>query len=323
MFQTAEKTAWKIVGDPAAPESAWLPACHLTSDTKLARNVGKSEATNRPLLAATALTIALIACVGAHSWVDSGFDWGYFFVKRLVGQPSSPQGMVAAVVSAFLMPPLIYGLFAGQIRAFFAKQKWIAYAPLAATLAYYGWIISHGDEWYRDVPFCIVSLVLTYAAYFVGCKLWRWARSITKAKSLLWVPMLSFGIVGILEFLPSQYGLNALKESVGIQLSIYAAAIWANSFIGGYLSRSRRTATTILFGLAVTLPVVSLMVLNVIGTLVSLTLDPLGLGANIGWRACMSAAVILLVTMCSVITGGFCAGKLRQLRSASHRLEHA
>lgn len=321
MFQTAEKTAWKIVGDPAAPESAWLPACHLVSDSKIAKTVAKPESTNRPLVAVTALAIALIACVGAHSWVDSGFDWGYFFVKRFVGQPSSPQGMVAAIVSAFYMPPLIYGVFAGQIRSFFEKQKWIAFAPLVATVAYYGWIATRGEEWFRTVPFCAVSLVLAYSAYFVARKLWRWARSIAKPKSLLWVPMLSFGIVGILEFLPHEYGLNSLKESVGIQLSVYAAAIFANSFLGGFLSRSRRTATATLFGLAVTLPVVSLMLLNVVGTLVSLSLDPLGLGANIGWRACMSAAVILLVTLSSVLSGGFAAAKLRQLRADFRRLE--
>lgn len=313
----AEKTAWKIISDPSAPEKAWLSACDVVADTRIApKTVGSTDAFESKFTAVCALVLAFGAALGVRAMVDSGFDWGYFFVKRLVEQPSSPQGMVAAMALILVVPPLVYGIFSGQVRAFFQKQSWIKYSPLATNLAYYGFIASRDiSEWYRLVPWFALSVALSYLVYYPACKFWTWARSISPAKQLLWIPMISLSVIGLAEFIPGEINLNSLRESVGIQLAVYTTIMFALSFVGGFLSRSRRPATTILFALATTLPIVAVIALNVVGTVLSLGLDVIGAGADIGWRACFSAIVIAMVTFSSVITGGFYSGKFRGMIS--------
>ncbi len=319
-IKNAEKTAWQVIADPAEPEAAWVPACHAVAKTQVSRSVNLTTRMTG-VWALVALATAVLATRGARIWVECGFDWGYYLVDSISKQPSSEQGFVAAMVNGVFVPPVIFSIFAGQIRGVFQKCQWISLSPVIATLGYFGWIISLSDgpdgrdpsTLIQMFTFCIIAMILSQTCYLVSAGLTRWLNSISRTKAVLWLPMSLFALTPLVE-MAVQSKVNYLGEKWLPEFSLYVAFIAATSFFGAFGCKSRKTLTSSVFAFSAALPVLGIMMLNIAGTIASLCLDTVGWGAALGWRACLSACLIAAATGLSVAGSGFAAAKLQQLR---------
>lgn len=319
-FKHAEKTAWKVIADPTAPETSWLPACQVVAGEQALSSVAE----NRPALATAiapilALVVALFAAAGGQTVVQCGFDWGYYLTDAIREQSPSSQGIVAAIVLSVFVPPVIFSVFAGQLGAIFHQHnKWFRLTPVFGTLAYFCWAISLSDspgaidaDALRQMgTYCAISMILASASYLVSNRFSTWLRSMSKTSAVVLVPAMLCAGVSAAHFFG--FSINSLSEKWGEELALYMAFITALSFAGAYVSRAKRVLTASLYSLSAVMPILVVVMMNVAGTIVSIGLDSVGLGAKLGPGACVSAILIATGTMLSVAGGGFAAARLRQ-----------
>lgn len=321
-FKSAEKVAWKVVADPSAPESAWLPACTVVGSKAVCKQNHRNAATGWFLLIAS-LLCALAASIGAQFAVDLGFDWGYYLTELLVKQPPSDQGFIAAIATAVLVPPMVFGAFAGQLSSIFSDRKWLRLLPFLGTLSFFAVMLLNST---RDssVEFenlvemgclCAICLLLSQLAFSITRRLTCWLKKMSPGKAVFFAPMVMFSLLAPLADSTSVFSGHPLKT-----LAIYCAIIAAITFTGAFFSRARKAATSIGFAMGVSAPITIVMGLNVLCTVVSLFLDSVGAGAAIGWRACMSAVLILVATMLSTFTGGWIAAIVRRAGKSERRI---
>src|ERR1700733_16002902 len=101
-------TRWRLIGDPYAPESVWLPACAadlgLPVGSTSAAHLTRSMSDPSPVATAVASALRLSAALflsGAFAYVTYmsvhlGFDWGYKLVERLFGHTAEADQAMSA-----------------------------------------------------------------------------------------------------------------------------------------------------------------------------------------------------------------------------------
>jgi hypothetical protein len=317
-LKSAEKTAWKVVADPSAPESAWLPACHVIGPGGGMLSAPPSTRAEVPGTAKVvmALVLSLAAAWGTRIFVDCGFDWGYYLVDAISEQPSSDQGIIAAYSSCLLVPSLVFGYFCGVVKSYFRQVNWLRWMPAAGTLLYFACIYFKSSlEWDTLVMLLGASagaFGLAYGGYLLAARLYLWLGKVSRGKAASLVPIVCLATTAIVEEVFG-HKINNMSEAWIPELKLYLLLMTAVAFCGALFCKSRRFMTALAFASAAVGPVLLVMFLNVIGTTGSLALDSFGLGASIGWRACLSALFIALASVASVSAGAFAASRLRRM----------
>lgn len=315
-----EETRFKsIVGDPYASEAQWLPACAMVSDHSI--SVG-TEA--KPLLAKFGIFCLTLSCcyIAAFAFtkaVDIGYDWGYHLVDKVIGQTHRDnQGIIANVSLAFGILPLSFGMFFGSTIA--KNRSWRFWMPLGiflsfassalACIAVDSWsfflqTITNREFWFYDASIFTMGIV----GLSIGKQV---ALAIDKKfhiKPVLAAMSLQAAIFGSLLCFHG----HTIKPIV--EVLVYAAALFWSSLLCSYLSKPRDKFNAIAFPALAAIPIIVANFFNVLMNVVSLSLDQISFGLELGVQALLSSILISTLAAISIAAGGLSGQQLCKLRS--------
>jgi hypothetical protein len=291
------KSAYRIVSDPFAPEEEWvaaalsLPMVVKTETRTAVLEQAKKISTVRMVVALSIMTVSSVLLV------RGGYDWGYKIVEVMFGQQRAfNQGMLANFSVAHVVFPVCLGiLIAGRVRGNHStKLFWILIVSMVGAAAWDG--LLNSDLFLRAGE-VVLAAVSGVAAYFVT----RWNRARLRVSNLNLPDLWNLKILGTLIISSAIVTAAATERLFPIELFAYAGAIGTIS----YLSRSSMRYKRPEFenALLVLSPIFVCNALNVALNLLSLAFEPLGLGADLGWRALLSAVLINCVSCLALYVG--------------------
>ncbi len=264
------------------------------------------KSARQALIQLSKLTAAVAVSAGA-AWcatclVSIGFDWGYELVQKYAGQPDSPQGVVAAMALWFIVMPVAFSL------AFtFLKDSWhgswlwnLIPAVLITSFSIYDMVTleATSQDLFQFTPWATAALLCSTLALLLGRKLYSWLAARTKVAAVL--------LPGFLVSVPAGVFLWVHDNNFAwtLELSLYACALLLAGGIAAFAGRSRRLAQGAAFALATCMPLLLPALINLTANVLSLWLDTMGAGGQLGWRALLSAGLIALVSITATIIGG-------------------
>lgn len=291
------KSAYRIVSDPFAPEEEWLAAAlSLPQVVRIdARTSVLQEA--RKISSFRNVTALAIMTVASVFLVRGGYDWGYAFVDMLVKQEHGVnQGIVANFSLAHLVFPVCFGiLVAGRVRGNHAtKLKWILAVSMIGAVVWDSLV----DD---DLFLRAAEVLLAGASGVVAYLLTRWNRARLRVSNLNLPELWNLPVLGTLIGSSTIVAFTASEKLYSVELITYAAAIGLISYLSRSPVRSKRPDFE--NALLVLSPIFVCNALNVGLNLLSLAFDPFHLGADLGWRALLSAVLINCVAYVSLFAG--------------------
>jgi hypothetical protein len=307
-----EKSAFRIVSDPFACEEEWLAAAMLLPTPVQPKTRISVLAKARKIAIAKTVTALSIMSVSSVLLVRSGYDWGYQVVDLLFGQGESVykgevlfsqdsalnQGVMANFSIAHVVLPVCLGiLFAGRVRAKHSvKLGWVIALTVAAAVLWDS-LISTSDDLHVRVLEVLLAPICGVAAY----GLTRWNRSHWRISNLNLPELWNLPVLATLA-VTAAICLFAQSENLfPLELCSYAGGIYLISYWCRTDSKSKWAdlENTLL----VLSPIFVCNVLNVVLNLISLALDSVKLGADLGWRALLSAVLINTVALAFLFLG--------------------
>lgn len=249
-----------------------------------------------------AVFLAGMAAWCATALTSIGFDWGYELVGKVAGQPDSPQGVVAAMALWFVVMPTAFSLaFACLKTAWRGSWLWnLIPALMITSFSIYDMVTleATAEDLLSFTPWAGSALVVSTASLLLGSKIYQWLSARTNAAPVI--------LPGFLVCLPAGVLLWAHDNNFAwtLELVCYATALLLAGFAAAFAGKTTRFSYGAAFALISTLPLILPCLLNVGGNVISLALDSLGAGAQLGWRALFSAAIIAIVSIASAISGG-------------------
>jgi hypothetical protein len=229
--------------------------------------------------------------------IRGGYDWGYEFVELMFGQQRAlSQGLMANFSIAHAVFPVCLGiLIAGRVRGKHStKLLWILLGSVIGAAAWDSLV--DNDLFFRwgEVALAAFSGVV---AYFIT----RWNRARLRVSSLNLPDLWNLRVLGTLAVSATVVAFSS-DRLFPVELIAYASAIGLVSYFSRSTARSKRPEFE--NALLVLSPLFVCNALNVILNLISLALDAIGVGgADLGWRALLSAVLINCVAYLSLYVG--------------------
>jgi hypothetical protein len=336
---------WRLIGDPFAPESVWLPACAASSVNDLADfdhqientlsgattvasrstsicdgftalpwgSGSVSNAVAASLASIFRLTSALLlsgafayfACASAQL----GFDWGYKLVERIFGQAAEEnQSVTSFYALVFAVMPLVFGLVFGFFKSTWSgTRRWYA-AYIIVALCYcinvclpdnLEHLFSSSRELLPAIPSFVFGLIGLSTGVCIYSALRRRMR------------LLPIVLSGFAALVPAFYVLQSPITLVG-EIAVYSLPLIIGSACAAYFARARDRVGAMLMAMVALLPIILVNFGNVACNLISLCLDNFQLGADLSWRALMSACLISMLTFVCAGIGGLIGFRLRE-----------
>jgi hypothetical protein len=314
---------WRLVSDPFAPESVWLPACAADSSGGLSANdhkfkksttdyMGMPTRSTALLMASLVATLRLSAALllsaafayVAYMAVQLGFDWGYKLVERMFGQTAqADQAVTASYALVIAVIPCVFGLvFSFFKSALSGTRRWHA-AYIIATLSYSTVVclpnnVHHLFSSLEE----LLPVIFGLMAGLIGSSTGAWIYGALRKRMRL-VPVVLSGLAALL---PMVLYVLLSPMTLVVGLAIYSISIIMGSACAAYFASPRDRVGAILMAMVALLPIILVNFGNVTCNLISLGLDNLHVGFELGWRALLSACLISLWTfVCAGIGGSF------------------
>ncbi len=289
----------------AIPGSLSQPSARLVYPVESERPAVVRDSANRVLLAvqAVARILAAVAVSTVSAWcvtsmLSMSFDWGYELVKAGFGQPPSSQGVVAGMSLWFVIMPFSCALIFGALKHYF-KAPWfwnLVPVALASSVVTFD-LVADGDfqAIAEMAPWGFLACLVAYGGYFAGQKI---LSGFPKADSqrLLVAGIASCAPAGILCAL--SINLNFRLELVLCIATVFSAAM----FISQRTVQSSLSYRVKLIAVSMT-PILLPLLLNAAGATALLVLGQFGVSNDLGWRASLSAIILLLSTAITGIAG--------------------
>lgn len=291
------KSAYRIVSDPFAPEEEWMaaalslpPVTRIDARTSVLQEAKKISSYRQ----VTALAVMTISSVFL---VRGGYDWGYQFVDLLFKQDHGVhQGLIANFSLAHIVFPVCFGmLIAGRVRGnHVTKLKWILAVTMISAAVWDSLI----DD---DLFLRAAEILLAGASGVVAYLLTRWNRARLRVSNLNLPELWNLPVLGTLIVSSAIVACTATEKFLALELFTYAGAIGLISYLSRSPVRSKRPDFE--NALLVLSPIFVCNALNVVLNLISLAGDQFNLGAELGWRALLSAVLINCVAFASLYVG--------------------
>ncbi len=291
------KSAYRIVSDPFAPEEEWMAAAlslpqvvRIDARTSVLQEAKKISSYRH----VTALAVMTISSVFL---VRGGYDWGYKLVDLMVSQDHGVnQGIIANFSLAHIVFPVCFGiLVAGRVRGDHAtKLKWILAVSIIGAAIWDSLI----DD---DLFFRAAEILLAGASGVVAYLLTRWNRARLRVSNLNLPELWNLPVLGTLIVSSAIVAFTSTERLFALEVTAYAGAIGLVSYLSRSSVRSKRPDFE--NALLVLSPVFVCNALNVVLNLLSLVIDPFKLGADLGWRALLSAVLINCVSYAALYAG--------------------
>ncbi|CAN5412105.1 hypothetical protein BH10CYA1_BH10CYA1_01600 [soil metagenome] len=290
------KSAYRIVSDPFAPEEEWIVAAlslpqvvKTESRTSILQQARKISSFRN----ATALAIMTVSSVFL---VRGGYDWGYKIVDLMFSQERAlNQGMIANFSLAHLVFPVCFGiLIAGRVRGSHAtKLKWILAVSVIGAAVWDSLV----DD---DLFFRAAEIAFAGASGVVAYLLTRWNRARLRVSNLNLPELWNLPVLGTLIASSTIVAFTSTGRFFALELITYAGAISLISYLSRSVSSKRPDFESALLVLS---PIFVCNALNVILNLLSMVIDPVKMGADLGWRALLSAVLINCVAYTALYAG--------------------
>ncbi len=291
------KSAYRIVSDPFAPEEEWVEAALSLPVVK--KPDTRASVLQKAKIVSNFRTVAALCIMTASSilLVRGGYDWGYKLIDVMFGQARAfNQGIMANFSLAHAVFPICLGiLVAGRVRGKHStKLLWII---LGSTVGAALWdSLLANDMFYRagEIALAAFSGVV---AYFMT----RWNRARLRVSNLNLPDLWNLPILGVLVASSVCMIFTSTERLFSIELLVYALAIGSVSYLSRSSLRSKRPEFE--NALLVLSPIFVCNALNLLLNLLSIVFDPVGMGADLGWRALLSAVLINCVAYLSLYIG--------------------
>lgn len=252
-----------------------------------------------------------MAMLGIFS-VQLGYDWGYKLVEQFLGQENEiDQGIAAITSNCFINGPLFFGLSFACFRE--AVQSWkywsvVGISGVFAGFCAYSLLMKSDLSWMTRLeflPLFLVGLFVYFAAFWLGRLLSKNLRYRVRLTMLLAVSFLgALGLSSACSFLADRFW--------GFETLVNAAVLSIISLTSVFAGRARDKTTAVLFSISVALPFLLASTINVASSTLSLAFNWFSWGQELGWRAPLSAWIILAISVFSVVSGGLLGLKLRK-----------
>lgn len=282
-----------------------------------------------------ALLSAFVLSLAFCTFTQLGFDWGYFAVQAMFGQlpgESSNQGMTAIWAAPTIVFPLMFGMMLAFCRATIpGAYPWrsaLALIVACETAVFMSDFdtgrLSHIANLGKTIPFVAFSLLWGFVC-FEGARhklqsLLRKDADIIRiddlrraaSSSLVYlVPSLVYGLLAACNF-------SGSGQSVALEIAVFGGLIFASCASAVPRVRHEFAVACALSYIPV-MPVIMMGLANVGLNVFSLTLDVFHVGANLGWRALLSASLITGISMIAALAGSI-TGRLLALRKGRRSL---
>jgi len=300
----------RIVGDPHAPESVWLPACDAFRTTSIAASQNQPNAQLNAQLKTlpsmglvAAISVAAVLAFTGTMAVHLGYDWGYKLVDSLFGQPDGAnQGICADFSLMFLIMPLFFGLaFGWTKKAWGGTQRWLS----VGSFVMLGTLIGL-DIWGNMFEDSLFAATLWIGAGLLFNAFGIWFGERTYSALRLRIRILPLVACAVFASVSMAAAVFVLADSANflLELALYAGLI---ALAGGWAARFGKAHTrsaAVLIAATATLPIAIANLLNISANIICLILDSLGIGPSLGWHALLSAAFITLAAVGASTIGG-------------------
>ncbi len=302
MKQTKSETknTWKVVADEVLVDSSSFPATARTGSTGL--NQVPDRLPPHKLLMAILLS-ALAAWCGAMA-VHVGYDWGYQLIAKLIGQAAeASQGVMAFTSLICSIIPMLFGLFLGYFKAASSAKKSWTIAGTSVVLLFLALLVYSGNppDFLIHPIRTVIQTVLGLGAFFAGLlggqNVYRSLRERMSRPIRALLP-------AMVVYLPLAVASLLLNLDFRLELALYCLLTMLGALLSVRLSGAKRWGSTLSIALVSILPIALANLLNICGNLLSLSLDAVGIGAGLGWRALLSAVLISAVALSSALAGG-------------------
>jgi len=291
------KSAYRIVSDPFAPEEEWMAAAlslPVVVKTETRTSVLEQARKISSFRTVTALAIMTVSSVFL---IRGGYDWGYKIVDFMFGQQRAlNQGIIANFSIAHIVFPVCFGiLIAGRVRGEHAtKLKWILAVSIIGAAVWDSLV----DD---DLFFRAAEIAVAAASGVVAYLLTRWNRARLRVSNLNLPELWNWQVLGTLIVSSTIVAFTSTERWFPVELIAYAGSIGLISYLSRSSVRSKRPDFE--SALLVLSPIFVCNSLNVILNLISMALDPAKLGADLGWRALLSALLINCVAYAALYLG--------------------
>lgn len=307
MKNTASATTWPTI----SPALGTAPDAHTAT--------GKTSNTN-PLKIAKALLLfiactltSLAAACSLTSYLYYGLDAGYRVVQLLVGQPDSPQAVIAGQGLIYLALPIAFSAVLGFLKEHCrGGDCWLAMVlALIGTIAGLEFSLDmHPANVCTLAPWTAASIIMALAAWRIGKVAYRYFSEDTDAPFVVGPALAIFVPAGIF------FWTGETHPGLALEMAFYFVLASAAATITGFISRGKRFSQCLTVATVALSPVLISIVVNFWACLTSLYLDVFEHGLDIGWRALLSAGLIVLYTGTAIALGALKAAWLnRTMRS--------
>jgi hypothetical protein len=232
--------------------------------------------------------------------ISLGLDWGYDLIAAIAGQNQElNQGIMCMNALSFAAFPLGIGVYIAYTETFLARPQtklWLGITLGLCTLP----VLFH--LWLESGSIKAQEIVIeTLCALTVGALSFLCTRPLIKRVSAFTNPMFAFKASLIylipiaLAYLLTTSGLLEGERGYLEELLAYAILLFATCAI--VLKKTKPTNKTQLMfvSLLATIPIAYANLLNVLGNLLSLSLDTIHMGANLSGQALFSSLLISIV----------------------------
>ncbi|MBI2809482.1 MAG: hypothetical protein HYX67_01435 [Candidatus Melainabacteria bacterium] len=291
------KSAYRIVSDPFAPEEEWMAAAlSLPQVVKTETRTSILEQA-RKISSFRNVTALAIMTISSVFLVRGGYDWGYKVVDLMFSQDRAlNQGIIANFSIAHIVFPVCFGiLIAGRVRGnHVTKLKWILAVSVIGAAVWDSLV--DDDLFFRagELAFAATSGVVAYL-------LTRWNRARLRVSNLNLPELWNLPVLGTLIASSAIVAFTSTERFFALELIAYTVAIGLISYLSRSSVRSKRPDFE--SALLVLSPIFVCNALNVILNLLSLAFDPVKMGADLGWRALLSAVLINCVAYAALYAG--------------------
>ena len=309
--QTIEQKAFeRLVSDPFAPESQWLPACAELSQIECNRSsniAGRFETISFALplsIVASCLVSGAFTCI-----VQMGYDLGYRLIELIFGQTSgSQQGMMALQTLIYAVAPVTFGLSFGAFKSRLqgSRKAWSFLGFLAPCLfAVVMSCLSHDqgnsdDIWIQclwiGVATSLDVLSISFAEKFVN-----YLGSRMRITSLLLTGTVALAPLVLMSHFIQLAPFRSQELILAAEIALYLACLFIPAFYGAACTKVNDKIGALFAGSLVVLPLILCNFLNVGGNLLSLALDTVGAGAHLSWHALASALALSTLSFVALI----------------------
>jgi hypothetical protein len=238
---------------------------------------------------------------GGALLVNTGYDWGYLFATKLAPGEACNQGYMALVSLPYLIFPLIAFWSLGYLTR--AQHVWLPLLTAGAGMAAIYHSAPIDGTGLANLVWPLVAAVTALCSCFTSRNLFQFLQGRMNASVIYRPAAIVAGLASLVSIPFFIFDWDLHPSAVG-ELGFYAVCLGLLGYVTARAAKAKGTTGGAFAGVLAALPILMANALNIGGNILSLGLDQLHIGANLGPSALLSAAFIGVCGLIACIAGG-------------------